>query len=63
MGKVVIEDNKFMLSEYYKNEHYVASIIYDLSNKKDTDIKDIDIKIERLENFFDISYNDEQKKL
>lgn len=62
LGKVVIEDNKFMLSEYYKNEHYVASIIYDLSNKKDTDIKDIDIKIERLENFFDITYNEEQKK-
>ncbi len=62
LGKIVIEDNKFMLSEYYKNEHYVASIIYDLSNKKDTDIKDIDIKIERLENFFDITYNEEQKK-
>lgn len=62
LGKIIIEDDKFILTNYYKNEHYVASSVYDLSNKEDTKIKDIDIKIEKLENFFDIEYNDEQKR-
>ncbi len=62
LGKIIIEDNKFILIDHYKNEHYVATSVYDLSNKEDTKIKDIDIKIERLENFFDIFYNDEQKR-
>lgn len=62
LGKIIIEDDKFILTDYYKNEHYVASSVYDLSNKEDTKIKDIDIKIEKLGNFFDIEYNDEQKR-
>lgn len=62
LGKIIIEDNKFMLSEYYKDELYVASCVYDLSNKNDAIINDIDLKIERLENFFDITYNEEQKR-
>ncbi len=62
LGKIIIEDDKFILIDYYKNEHYVASCVYDLSNKEDTKIKDIDVKIEKLENFFDIEYNDEQKR-
>lgn len=62
LGKIIIEDNKFILVDYYKNEHYVASSVYDLSNKEDTKIDNIDIKLERLENFFDIEYNDEQKR-
>ncbi len=62
LGKIIIEDGKFILIEYYKNEHYVASSVYDLSNREDTKVKDIDIKIEKLESFFDIEYNDEQKR-
>lgn len=62
LGKIIIEDNKFILVDYYKNEHYVASSVYDLLNKEDTKIDNIDLKLERLENFFDIEYNDEQKR-
>lgn len=62
LGKIIIEENKFILIDYYKNEHYVASSVYDLSNKEDNKIEDIDVKLERLENFFDIEYNDEQKR-
>ena len=62
LGKIIIEDNKCILSSYYNCEDYVASLVYELSNRKDIKIKDIDIKIERLENFFDIKYNNEQKK-
>ncbi len=36
LGKIIIEDDKFILIDYYKNEHYVASSVYDLSNKEDT---------------------------
>ena len=62
MGKIIIEKDKFILYEYYKNENYIASSIYALTNKDDLKIKDIDVKIERLENFFSITYNQEQKK-
>lgn len=62
LGKIIIEDNKFILTDYYKNEHYVASSVYELSNKTDVTIKNIDVKIEQLEHFFDITYNDEQKR-
>ena len=62
LGKIIIEDNKIMLFSYYKCEDYVASLVYDLSNRDDIKIKDIDLKIEMLENFFDIKYNNEQKK-
>lgn len=51
LGKIIIEENKFILIDYYKNEHYVASSVYDLSNKEDNKIEDIDVKLERLENF------------
>ena len=62
LGKIIIIDNKFILMEYYRDENYIASSIYDLSNKDDMVVKDIDVKIERLENFFEINYNEEQKK-
>ncbi len=62
LGKLIIKDDKFILYEYYKNEHYVASSVYNLSNKDDLTVKDIDIKIEKLENFFEINYNEEQKR-
>lgn len=62
LGKIIIEDDKYILSSYYKAEMYVSSRIYDLANLSDTSIKDIDRKIESLEGFFDITYNEEQKK-
>lgn len=62
LGKIIIEENKFMLKEYYKNEIYIADSVYTLSNKSDYKIKDIDLKIEKLQEYFDIEYNDEQKR-
>lgn len=62
MGKIIIIDDKFILIDYYKAENYIAKTVYDLSNKNDVSIENIDIKIEKLENFFDITYNNEQKK-
>ena len=62
MGKIIIEQDKFMLLEYYKYENYIASSVYSLSNASDYIVENIDIKIEKLENFFRITYNEEQKK-
>ena len=62
LGKIIIEDNKYMLYSYYKDEKYISDTIYDLANKKDTKINDIEVKIERLENYFNINYNNDQKK-
>lgn len=62
LGKIIIESDKYILQEYYKNENYIANIVYDLACADDYIIKDIDLKIDKLELFFDIKYNGEQKK-
>ncbi len=62
LGKIIIEDDKYILINYYTYENYVADKVYELSNKKDEVIDNIDIKIENLENHFNIEYNDEQKR-
>lgn len=62
LGKIIIIEDRYMLKSYYKAENYIAEIAYDLSNMKDTKIDDIELKIEKLESFFEITYNNEQKK-
>lgn len=62
LGKIIIDNDKFMLTDYYKNETYISNCVYSLANKDDIKIDNIDIKIEKLEHYFDIEYNDEQKR-
>lgn len=62
LGKIIIEDDKYCLLSYYKCENYVANKVYEISNKEDEKLKDINIKLEKLELYFGINYNDEQKK-
>ncbi len=62
LGKIIIEDDKYILYSYYKAENYISTSVYNITNKEDVKIKDIDLKIERLELFFDIKYNEEQIK-
>lgn len=62
LGKIIIENDKYILYNYYKDEDYISNACYYLANKEDAKIENIDLEIERLERFFDISYNDEQKK-
>jgi exodeoxyribonuclease V alpha subunit len=62
LGKIIIENDKYILYNYYKDEDYISNACYYLSNKEDAIIENIDLKIERLEHFFEINYNDEQKK-
>lgn len=62
LGKIVIEDDKYMLFKYYKAENYIADSVYRLSNKEDTKIDNIEVKIEKLQSYFGIEYNDEQKR-
>ncbi len=62
LGKIIIENDKYVLYNYYKNEDYISNSCYYLANKEDAKIKNIDLEIERLERFFEISYNDEQKR-
>lgn len=62
MGKIVIDGNRYMLYETFKNENYIANTVYYLSNKKDKEVKDIELKIEKLEGYFGITYNEEQER-
>lgn len=62
LGKIIIKHDKYMLTEYYNNENYIAQKAFDLANKENTIIDNIENKIEKLEHFFKIDYNDEQKR-
>lgn len=59
-NKIIIEDDKYYLKEYYEIEKRIASTIYHLS--KDLSDKDLDADIENLENVYNIKYNREQKE-
>ena len=62
LGKVIIYNSKYFLSEYYKAETNIADTLYYLSNQKDSKIKNINNHIEYLELMLDIKFNPEQKK-
>ena len=62
LGKVIIYNSKYFLSEYYKAETNIADTLYYLSNQKDTKVKNINNHIEYLELMLDIKFNPEQKK-
>lgn len=62
LGKLIIKDDKYILYEYYNYENYIADTIYFLANQSDYKIDNIDLKLEQVEMFFNINYNDEQKK-
>lgn len=62
MGKIIIKNGKVILSSYYKDELYISTSVFDLTNKEDSVIEEIDSKICLLENYFSIEYNDEQKR-
>ena len=62
LGKVIIYNSKYFLSEYYKAEVNIADTLYYLTNEKDTKVKNINNHIEYLELQFDIKFNPEQKK-
>ena len=62
LGKIIIDNDKFILKSFYKDELYIANSLYDLSNKEDEIINNIEVKIEKVENYFNINYNEEQKR-
>ena len=60
--KIIIEDKKYFLTEYYLAEKNISNTLYYMTNKKDTKYKNINNDIESVELYFDIKYNKEQKK-
>ena len=62
LGKVIIYNSKYFLTEYYQAETNIADTLYYLTNKSDTKVKNINNHIEYLELQFDIKFNPEQKK-
>ena len=61
LNKIVIQDQKYYLFEYYFAEDNISNFITYLSSKT-TNVKKIDKEIENLELHFDIKYNEMQKK-
>ena len=62
LGKLIIINNKYILSKTYNNENYISEFIYYLTNKKDIVIKDIELKIVKIEQKFDINFNYDQER-
>ncbi len=60
-GKIIIENEKYYLEEYYSAEKNIAETLYRLSNLKLKNKIDIDKQIERLEDINNIKYNEQQK--
>lgn len=62
VSKVIIDEDRYFLKEYYVAEKNISDTLYRLTNKKDTKFKNINNEIESAELYFNIEYNDEQKK-
>ena len=60
-GKIMIEDDKYFLKEFYEAENNIAETLLFLTNKKDNRLPAIKEYIDSLQLYFDITYNDEQK--
>jgi len=61
-GKIIIEDNSYYITDIYKAESNVADKIYNLVNKENIKISNLEEKINELEKQYDINYNDKQKE-
>ena len=61
-NKIIIEDKKIFLKEYYNAEVNISETLYYLTNKKGIKYKHINSDIESVELYFDIKYNSMQKK-
>ncbi|MEG2620913.1 MAG: AAA family ATPase, partial [Bacilli bacterium] len=62
LGKIIIEGDKYVFFDYYHQEKLISDFVYELTNKSDYKVVDIELKIEKLERFFNIEYNEEQKR-
>ena len=60
--KIKIEDDKYYLFEDYDAEEYIANKINYLINKDVTHYKNIDMRINELEDKYQITYSDKQKE-
>lgn len=60
--KIKIEDEKYYIMEDYEAEEYIAKKLIYLTNKPCTEYKDIDKKIEAIENKEEIQYSDKQRE-
>ena len=60
--KIKIEDDKYYIYEEYEAEEYIASKINYLINKEVTKYKDLDLRINELEDKYGIEYSDKQKE-
>ena len=59
---IIIEDEKYILREYFDSENYIANTLYYLVNKKDEKYNNFDKDIDELENYFNVEYNENQKQ-
>ena len=62
VNKVIIDEKKYFLTEYYNAEVNISDTLYYLTNKKGIKYKHINSDIESVELYFDIKYNSMQKK-
>jgi exodeoxyribonuclease V alpha subunit len=60
-GKVIIEGDRYYLTDYYKKEVYNANFINKLLSIDDTKFNNIGKYIKLLEDVYNIEYNDKQK--
>ena len=60
--KIKIEDDKYYIYEEYDSEEYIASKINYLISKDTTKYKELDLRVQELEDKYNIKYSDMQKE-
>ncbi len=60
-NKIIIENNKYYLKDYYDAEVYIATFLLRLIDEDNKDISNIDKYIKKLEREYSLTYNEKQK--
>ena len=60
-NKIVIDKNRYYLSEFYEAEHFIVKRIYNLNNLDRRKLPKLDQKINQLELVTSITYDDSQR--
>lgn len=60
--EIKVEGDKYFLYGYYKMEHSIASLLFEINNRKPEKIANLDSRLNDFEKSYDVVYNDDQKR-
>lgn len=61
-GEIKVVENKYYLSNYYKDEEYIANSLFKIQNNNTSCLRNFDSYLESIEKSYNIEYSEEQRK-